>query len=253
MRISDSARCSLVVCATSDFQRYALSWCAGVAILLLAGCGGSTPLNPSPAGPSTALRAIAAKRAPVSVAYGVLYNFEGGGGDGYYPYAGLTNIKGTFYSTTQDGGVNFEGAVFSVTPSGTETMLHSFGGSGDGTYPFAGLINVHGTLYGTTETGGANSKGTVFSITPSGAETVLHSFGGSGRMAHTPARVSSMSRAHYTARPTSAAQTTLERSFDHAIWNGNGGLQLQRRLGRRRISVCWEPHQRKGQALRHDR
>ena len=106
--------------------------------------------------------------------------FEGGGGDGYYPYAGLTNIKGTFYSTTQDGGVNFEGAVFSVTPSGTETMLHSFGGSGDGTYPFAGLINVHGTLYGTTETGGANSKGTVFSITPSGAETVLHSFGGSG-------------------------------------------------------------------------
>jgi uncharacterized repeat protein (TIGR03803 family) len=116
----------------------------------------------------------------VSVAYGVLYNFEGGGGDGYYPYAGLTNIKGTFYSTTQDGGVNFEGAVFSVTPSGTETMLHSFGGSGDGTYPFAGLINVHGTLYGTTETGGANSKGTVFSITPSGAETVLHSFGGSG-------------------------------------------------------------------------
>ncbi len=65
-----------------------------------------------------------------------------------------------------------------MTPSGTETVLHSFaGGSGDGAYPFAGLISVEGTLYGTTFEGGANNFGTVFKITTSGAETVLHSFG----------------------------------------------------------------------------
>ena len=161
----------------------------------------------------------------MSVAYGVLYNFEGGGGDGYYPYAGLTNIKGTFYSTTQDGGVNFEGAVFSVTPSGTETMLHSFGGSGDGTYPFAGLINVHGTLYGTTETGGANSKGTVFSITPSGAETVLHSFGGSGDGAYPCAGLLDVKGTLYSTTNVGGANNLGTICSAPRLWNTQFGLR----------------------------
>jgi uncharacterized repeat protein (TIGR03803 family) len=152
-------------------------------MLLLAGCGGSTPLSPSLAGPSTALRAPTAERMHPSYTYtyNVLYNFKGAPGDGAYPYTALINVKGTLYSTTQGGGANSEGTVFSIKAGRTEeTMLHSFGGSGDGAYPFAGLINVDGTLYGTTETGGVNNDGTVFSITPSGTETVLHSFGGSG-------------------------------------------------------------------------
>jgi uncharacterized repeat protein (TIGR03803 family) len=112
----------------------------------------------------------------------VLHNF-GGSGDGTYPEAGLINVKGTFYGTTMGGGANCSasygcGTVFAITPSGTETVLHSFGGSRDGSYPRAGLINVKGTLYGTTFIGGANGSGTVFSITPSGKETVLHSFAG---------------------------------------------------------------------------
>jgi len=120
----------------------------------------------------------------------VLHSFAGyNQGDGLEPEAGLINIKGTLYGTTSGGGANCCGTVFSITPSGTETVLHSFGGSGDGGYPYAGLINVKGTLYGTTVSGGSSSCkhntlvgcGTIFSITPSGIERVLHTFaGGSG-------------------------------------------------------------------------
>jgi uncharacterized repeat protein (TIGR03803 family) len=112
----------------------------------------------------------------------VLHSFPSGSGDGAYPVAGLLSVNSTLYGTTASGGANNKGTVFSITASGTETVLHSFGGSGDGAYPYAGLIIVNGTLYGTTEEGGANCSassgcGTVFSITPSGTETVLYSFG----------------------------------------------------------------------------
>lgn len=114
-----------------------------------------------------------------------LYDF-GSGYDGAIPYAGLINVGGTFYGTTQQGGANEYGTVFSTKPSGTETVLYSFkGGSKDGGFPDAGLIDIKGMLYGTTSEGGAHCSssghcGTVFAITPSGKETVLHSFGGSG-------------------------------------------------------------------------
>jgi hypothetical protein len=49
-----------------------------------------------------------------------------------------------------------DGTVFSITPSGTETMLYSFnGGSRDGEYPEAAIINVMRRLYGTTYYGGS--------------------------------------------------------------------------------------------------
>ncbi len=110
-----------------------------------------------------------------------LYSFVGYPYDGFYPAASLINVNGTLYGTTTGGGANNYGTVFSITPSGTETVLHSFAGYPyDGTDPLASLIKVKGTLYGTMSAGGANCSskcGTVFAITPSGAETVLHSFG----------------------------------------------------------------------------
>jgi len=151
---------------------------------MLAACGGGStgPLSPSPAGPSTALRMTIAERTHGRPVYNVLYRFQGAPGDGYIPVGGLLNVKGTLYGTTFFGGANNDGTVFSITPSGSETVLYSFkGGSGDGEDPEATLLNVKGTLYSTTQSGGANSDGTVFSITPSGAETVLYNFkGGSG-------------------------------------------------------------------------
>ena len=108
----------------------------------------------------------------------VLYSFGGGSGDGGLPYSGLTDVNGTLYGTTYQGGAYNEGTVFTITPSGAESVVHSFGGgSGDGAGPQAGVIEMNGTLYGTTYSGGLFNNGTVFAITPSGAETVLHSFG----------------------------------------------------------------------------
>jgi uncharacterized repeat protein (TIGR03803 family) len=105
--------------------------------------------------------------------------------DGAYPIAGLIDVKGTLYGTTNIGGANGDGTVFSITPSGKETVLYSFGaGSYDGENPEAALLDVNGTLYGTTYGGGANGCldgcGTVFSITTAGTEKVLHSFGTRG-------------------------------------------------------------------------
>jgi|HubBroStandDraft_5_1064220.scaffolds.fasta_scaffold18820_2 uncharacterized repeat protein (TIGR03803 family) len=109
----------------------------------------------------------------------VLYSFKGGLVDGENPEAALLNVKGTLYSTTQQGGANSGGTVFKITTSGAETVLYSFkGGSADGETPVSALLNVKGTLYGTTSKGGADNDGTVFKITTSGAETLLYSFRG---------------------------------------------------------------------------
>jgi uncharacterized repeat protein (TIGR03803 family) len=101
--------------------------------------------------------------------------------DGAVPYAGLTNVSGTLYGTTGQGGAHDSGTVFSITPDGTESVLHSFGSGRDGSAPFAGLTRIRGTLYGTTYYGGRHAGGTVFSIGPRGIENVLYSFrGGNG-------------------------------------------------------------------------
>jgi uncharacterized repeat protein (TIGR03803 family) len=85
-------------------------------------------------------------------------------------YAAQTSGDGDAPIGHSDGG-----NVFSITPSGTETVIHSFSGS-DGSEPFAALKNVDGVLYGTTASGGANNYGTVFSISKTGTETVVRSF-----------------------------------------------------------------------------
>ena len=116
----------------------------------------------------------------------LLHRFQGVSTDGASPFAGLVDVNGTLYGTTETGGttgcVEYApgcGTVFSITPSGTETILHAFTGNPDGSQPAPWpLLNVNGTLYGTTEYGGATNNGTIYSITPSGTETVLYSFKG---------------------------------------------------------------------------
>jgi len=97
----------------------------------------------------------------------VLHSFGVSSADGEAPYAGLVDVKGALYGTTDGGGVKGDGTVFSITTSATETVLHSFkGGKTDGENPLAGLINVKGKLYGTTGSGGVKGAGTVFSLKP---------------------------------------------------------------------------------------
>jgi len=108
----------------------------------------------------------------------VVHSFGGGRGDGAVPLAGLVNVKGVLYGTTQLGGSHDKGTVFELRSSG-ERVLHSFAGAPtDGGHPTAGLIRYKNALYGTTRAGGRVADGgTVYEITPFGEERVLHSFG----------------------------------------------------------------------------
>ncbi len=124
----------------------------------------------------------------------VLYSFcaQPGCADGSFPRASVAlDTKGNVYGTTYDGGANGKGTVFEVSPSGIETVLHSFCAQpacADGSRPEAGLVlDTKGNLYGTTYAGGAKRRGTVFEISPSGTETVLHSFSAKGSDGFAPA------------------------------------------------------------------
>ena len=116
----------------------------------------------------------------------VLYSFGGATGDGKSPIAGLVQgTDGNFYGVTSAGGSSGYGTVFSVSPTGSETVLYSFVSS-YGLYLRAvsslvqggTLIQANdGNFYLTTEAGGTSNSGTVFRITPQGIGSVLYSFG----------------------------------------------------------------------------
>jgi uncharacterized repeat protein (TIGR03803 family) len=116
----------------------------------------------------------------------VIYDFQGAP-DGAISFSPLIDVNGTLYGTTILGGTNCPGfnvpgcgTVFKITPSGKETVLHSFGAGNDGATPSEGssLIFVKGALYGVTTYGGTSSDGTIFEVTLSGKERVLFNFKG---------------------------------------------------------------------------
>jgi uncharacterized repeat protein (TIGR03803 family) len=84
------------------------------------------------------------------------------------------------YGTTAYGGVDQGGTAFSITTSGSLTVLHAFGGTtGGGIYPCAPLLSVSYDFFGTTSSGVPLQfgKGAIFSMTPNGGVTVIHTFG----------------------------------------------------------------------------
>jgi uncharacterized repeat protein (TIGR03803 family) len=113
--------------------------------------------------------------------YRVLYSFTNTP-DGANPFAGLTLSGNTLYGTTESGGSDGNGTIFSIQTDGSGyTNLYSFVGSsfGDGANPQAPLLLISNTLYSTTYEGGANNDGTIFSIGTSGSfYTNLYSFAG---------------------------------------------------------------------------
>jgi uncharacterized repeat protein (TIGR03803 family) len=137
-------------------------------------CGGA-PINP---GCGTVYKLKPARR---GYAFSVVYAFTGTPNDGANAFGGLVIDKaGTFYGTTQYGGAQNQGAIFSLAPSGSsyrESLLHSFGGGNDGSYPLAGLALGGGRLYGTAQYGGSSANaGIVFELTSSHVERVLYRF-----------------------------------------------------------------------------
>lgn len=114
----------------------------------------------------------------------VLHAF-GNGTDGRYPVASLIAMNGRLYGTTDGGGVNYAGTVFSVDlASNVENVLYSFCSQencADGANPDGALIEWNGALYGTAASGGRFrhrvSGGTVFSLDlATGAENTLYAF-----------------------------------------------------------------------------
>ena len=115
--------------------------------------------------------------------YSTLHEFQGTP-DGDGPRSGLIAAQGTLYGTTSDGGCcggrcllgSGCRTVFSISTSGTETVLHSFRGYYFGAWPAASLTSVSGRLYGVTYFGGHGCCGepgavhygdaTVFALSP---------------------------------------------------------------------------------------
>ena len=102
---------------------------------------------------------------------GVLHNFTGGA-DGGFPYAEklILDKTGTLYGTTQGGGLNNSGVVFSLSPNGSGwkgRVLYSFNGAVEQN-PFSGLaMDGGGNLYGTCANGnGVTTVGSVFKLAP---------------------------------------------------------------------------------------
>jgi uncharacterized repeat protein (TIGR03803 family) len=85
---------------------------------------------------------------------------------GAYPHGALVSVNGQLFGTTETGGPNGGGTVFSVDPAhGTETIVYGFGGANRAPIsPMAGLLHVGNMLYGTTLYDYDTAYGTVFAI-----------------------------------------------------------------------------------------
>jgi uncharacterized repeat protein (TIGR03803 family) len=103
-----------------------------------------------------------------------LYQFTDGD-DGGYPTSDLAEDEaGNLYGTTLYDGSGGGGVIFEVTPTGTETVIHSFGND-QGPSRQGVIRDKKGNLYGTAQ---SNCCGLVYKISKDGSETVLYSFTG---------------------------------------------------------------------------
>ena len=98
--------------------------------------------------------------------------------DGGYCYGSLAGSSdGNFYGITSSGGLNNNGTIFKVTPTGTYTVLRNMKSTTDGfsnSYPNNLVSSADGFLYGLCNYGGTNSQGTIFKINKTGTTfTVL--------------------------------------------------------------------------------
>jgi uncharacterized repeat protein (TIGR03803 family) len=111
----------------------------------------------------------------------VLYSGGSTPNDGLLPLRLVMGSAGNLYGVTELGGVNQDGTLFKIRPSGKMTTLYSFGSTAnDGDTPEGILVgNETGDLFGTTINGGQDGDGTVFEFDPrNDIETVLYSFVG---------------------------------------------------------------------------
>ncbi|HEX4079514.1 MAG TPA: choice-of-anchor tandem repeat GloVer-containing protein [Rhizomicrobium sp.] len=113
-------------------------------------------------------------------AFTSLYSFTGGA-DGDFLYGGLAiDKKGNLYGSTDAGGANGAGTVFTFAPKGTLTTLYSFAGGTDVGSPEGDMLLVGKDLYSAATSGGTGGEGGVYEVTLKGKERVLEDFTESG-------------------------------------------------------------------------
>jgi uncharacterized repeat protein (TIGR03803 family) len=133
-----------------------------------------------------AVTAITSSLAVCAQAQTVTYlaHFNGTNGNG--PSGPVVQASdGNFYGTTVHGGVNAQGNVFRMTPSGKITSIYSFcskANCADGQFPTTGpVLGTDRNLYGVTYEGGdGSSSGTIYKMTLSGKITTIYTFKCSG-------------------------------------------------------------------------
>jgi uncharacterized repeat protein (TIGR03803 family) len=103
--------------------------------------------------------------------------------DGFFPVSLIESPDGNFYGTAVGGGVgmNAQGTVFKMTPSGQVSVIYSFAEEPNGLLPDGSAPNslVEGTdgfLYGVATFNGPLGLGTAFKLSKSGTIQDLHDF-----------------------------------------------------------------------------
>ncbi|HTQ53684.1 MAG TPA: choice-of-anchor tandem repeat GloVer-containing protein [Bryobacteraceae bacterium] len=101
------------------------------------------------------------------------------GAHGSLPTSGLMQgLDGSLYGTTNGGGPNYGGTVFSLALDSTLTTVYGFANNGKGN-PSGGLLQtLSGEIFGTTpgDSLPANPDGTIFELTVNGKFATLHTF-----------------------------------------------------------------------------
>lgn len=112
--------------------------------------------------------------------YTVLYSFGAHAADAVNPQASrlVEAPDGMLYGTSEYGGDNGDGTLFSITTAGEEAVLYSFGPNDPlGHYPASALaLGYDGNLYGTTPEVGMKYGGTIFKYSPRGRVSLVHTF-----------------------------------------------------------------------------
>ena len=151
--------------------------------------------------------------------YAVLYSFQGAG-DGANSQTNLTaGSDGNLYGVTQSG----YGTIFSITPGGAFTTLHTFASdNSEGSQPMGALLQAgDGNLYGTTQDGvlfSVSHGGTVHAALPPGLRC------GDGRVQSLHGR--QPRRVGRAAHPSRRRQPLWH---DHRRRHGRGGRGFQGR------------------------
>lgn len=88
----------------------------------------------------------------------------------------IQGIDGNFYGVSDSGGPWNEGFIFSITPTGTFTILYGFTGGSDGGAPASLIQAADGTFYGTAEDEGNRGAGVIFRYSLTSGLQVVYTF-----------------------------------------------------------------------------